>query len=68
MAPVLARTERWLDDYSEIGSCITAMPRATEVKGERKLSVFSLQGLEMMSGRSFYGQLGANRDDDAIGI
>lgn len=70
--PVSARTERWLDDYSEVGSCITAKPRAAEVKGKRKLSVFSSQGLEMRSGRSFYGQpaseLGANRDDDAIGI
>lgn len=70
--PVLAHTERWLDECSEIGSCITAKPRAAEVKGKRRLSVFSLQGLEMRSGRSFYGQpapeLGAYRDDDIIGI
>lgn len=69
---VVARTERWLGDYSEIGSRITTKPRAAEVKGKRKLSVFSLQGLEMRSGRSFYRQpaaeLGANRDDDTIGI
>lgn len=68
---MLARTEGWLDDYSEIESCITAKPRAAEVKGKRKLSMFTLQGLEMRSGRSFDGQpapeLGANRAGDAIG-
>lgn len=64
--------ERGLDDYSRIGSCLTVKPRAAEVKGKRELSVFSLQGLEVRSGRRFYRQpapeLGANRGDDATGI
>lgn len=51
--PALACTERWLDDSLEIGSCIAAKPRVAEVKGKRKLSVFSL--LEIRPGRSFYG-------------
>jgi len=52
---VSARTERWLEDYSEIGSCITAKPGAAEVKGKRKLSALSLPRLGMRSGRSFVG-------------
>lgn len=65
-----ARRAGWVITQGQILHHTT--PRAAEQKGRRQLSMFSLQGLQMRSGRRFIGQpipeRGANSSDDATGI